>query len=88
MGRLDCLERGAADQAVKMADMNWGTFKRGDHSRRTALAELVSLLRARPPVERLKISPPIAVEQTSPPIGRPGPVAQGLDRGFQVASKT
>jgi hypothetical protein len=87
MGRLDCLERGAADQAVKMADMNWGTFKRGDHSRRTALAELVSLLRARPPVERLKISPPIAVEQTRP-IGRPGPVAQGLDRGFQVASKT
>jgi len=87
MGRLDCLERGAADQAVKMADMKWGTFKRGDHSRRTALAELVSLLRARPPVERLKISPPIAVEQTRP-IGRPGPVAQGLDRGFQVASKT
>jgi len=87
MGRLDCLERGAADQAVKMAVMNWGTFKRGDHSRRTALAELVSLLRARPPVERLKISPPIAVEQTRP-IGRPGPVAQGLDRGFQVASKT
>ena len=87
MGRLDCLERGAADQAVKMADMNWGTCKRGDHSRRTALAELVSLLRARPPVERLKISPPIAVEQTRP-IGRPGPVAQGLDRGFQVASKT
>ena len=87
MGRLDCLERGAGDQAVKRADMNWGTFKRGDHSRRTALAELVSLLRARPPVERLKISPPIAVEQTRP-IGRPGPVAQGLDRGFQVASKT
>jgi hypothetical protein len=23
MGRLDCLEHGAADQAVKMADMNW-----------------------------------------------------------------
>src|SRR5262245_50608116 len=33
MGRLDCLERGAAGQSVKMAVMNWGTFKRGDHSR-------------------------------------------------------